>query len=247
MPLSRTVLPSADVENKSTTYVCTSLCSLAAAGSLKFLSLKTSPEQNSSAWETRPALQATDKSAVATRDPWQSVELGWQQITGVLAARHPSLAPFFTVAASEGDQQRCATPKTFKLLETRHPMAEWTRIPKIESERGVTAAAMAGRETPLELNLEARPLLRRVVDLVVHSSKRTGRRPGDPPSGSTKANASRPSIPTVNSCASNASSRGKSSLRLDARTRDARPTPDPLNVRGTVETSSSSRRHAKSI
>ena len=63
MPLSRTVLPSADVENKSTTYVCTSLCSLAAAGSLKFLSLKTSPEQNSSAWETRPALQATDKSA----------------------------------------------------------------------------------------------------------------------------------------------------------------------------------------
>ena len=69
-------------------------------------------------------------------------------------------------------------------------MAEWTRIPKIESERGVTAAAMAGRETPLELNLEARPLLRRVVDLVVHSSKRTGRRPGGPPSGSTKANAS---------------------------------------------------------
>ena len=121
MPLSRTVLPSADVENKSTAYVCTSLCSLAAAGSLKFLSLKTSPEQNSSAWETRPALQATDKSAVATRDPWQSVELGWQQITGVLAARHPSLAPFFTVAASEGDQQRCATPKTFKLLETMWP------------------------------------------------------------------------------------------------------------------------------
>ena len=114
-------MPSADVENKSTTYVCTSLCSLAAAGSLKFLSLKTSPEQNSSAWETRPALQATDKSAVATRDPWQSVELGWQQITGVLAARHPSLAPFFTVAASEGDQQRCATPKTFKLLETMWP------------------------------------------------------------------------------------------------------------------------------
>ena len=30
---------------------------------VKFLSLKTSPEQNSSAWETRPALQATDKSA----------------------------------------------------------------------------------------------------------------------------------------------------------------------------------------
>ena len=85
---------------------------------VKFLSLKTSPEQNSSAWETRPALQATDKSAVATRDPWQSVELGWQQITGVLAARHPSLAPFFTVAASEGDQQRCATPKIFKPLGT---------------------------------------------------------------------------------------------------------------------------------